>query len=87
MFLRLREHAVACNQMISGYSCFLGNFSAKCDTPGIEDMSSGEEISLITLGKLFELVYEGGSDISLSSSNEETMSPEMMGHLSGVEVP
>ena len=63
---------------IVGQSCFLGYFSAKCDTPGMEDMSSGEGISLITLGKLFELVYEGGSDISLSSSIEETTSPEMM---------
>ena len=60
-----------------GQSCFLGNLDAKCDTPGMEDMSSGEGISLITFGIGRVLVYVSGRKISFVSSNEETLRPEI----------
>ena len=69
-----------------GQSCFCGNLDARCETPGMEDMSSGEGISLITSG-IFVLVYVSGRTISLVSSIGETVKPEIMRHCSGFEVP
>ena len=45
------------SRRIVGQSCFLRNFEARCDRPGIDDTSSGVGISRITFGNSWVMAF------------------------------